>query len=77
LDETYRGFAIRLERVGEWHAKIIEMATGALLPTMATALVEEGQATALFRARRLVDVYADALEKYENGYLHLERAGRA
>ena len=62
LTESYRGFAIRLERAGSWQAKIVETSTGALLPTMATALVHEGQAAALLRARKLVDIYADALD---------------
>ena len=62
MNETYRGFAIRLERAGSWHAKIFETSTGAMLPTMATALVHEGYAAALARARHLVDLYADALK---------------
>ena len=62
MNETYRGFAIRLERAGSWHAKIFETSTGTMLPTMATALVHEGYAAALARARRLVDIYADALK---------------
>ena len=69
LNETYRGFAIRLEKAGSWHAKIVETSTGAMLPTMATALFHEGHAAALFRARRLVDIYADALEGIAQGVL--------
>jgi hypothetical protein len=62
LNETYRGFAIRVERAALWHAKIVEASTGTVLPTMATALADEGAAIAILRARRLVDIYADALE---------------
>jgi len=61
-DLHYRGFAIRIERHASWHAMIEEMATGATLPTMATAQQSEGQAVALRRARTLVDIYANALE---------------
>ncbi|MGV3491832.1 MAG: hypothetical protein ACO1OG_10965 [Devosia sp.] len=62
MNETYRGFTIRLEQAGAWNAKIIEMSTGATLPTMATALLGEGPRMALVRARKLIDVYACALE---------------
>lgn len=62
MNETYRGFAIRLERAGSWHAKIFETSTGTMLPTMATALVHEGSHAALSRARHLIDIYANALE---------------
>lgn len=62
MNDTYRGFAIRLERGASWRATIVETQTGALLPTMATALMHEGADVALRRARKLVDIYADALD---------------
>jgi hypothetical protein len=60
LDETYRGYTIRLTRSQSWHAVLVEPGTGIVLPTMATALLHEGPAVALARARKLIDIYADA-----------------
>lgn len=60
VDETYRGYTIRLQRRQSWHAVLVEPGTGVVLPTMATALLHEGPATVLTRARKLIDIYADA-----------------
>jgi hypothetical protein len=60
LDEIYRGYTIRMTRSLSWHAVLVEPGTGIVLPTMATALLDEGPATALTRARKLIDIYADA-----------------
>ena len=60
LDEIYRGYTIRVTRSGSWHAVLIEPGTRAVLPTMATALAAEGPAMAVTRARKLVDIYAEA-----------------
>lgn len=62
MDEIYRGYTIRVTRSLSWHAVLVEPGTGAMLPTMATALLDEGRSVALFRARKLVDIYADAEE---------------
>jgi len=45
-----------------WHAVLVEPGTDIVLPTMATALLHEGPAIALTRARKLIDIYADAEE---------------
>ena len=60
LDETYRGYTIRMTRSLSWHAVLVEPGTDIVLPTMATALLREGPAVALSRARKLIDIYADA-----------------
>ena len=60
MDETYRGYTIRLTRSLSWHAVLVEPGTRAVLPTMATALIDEGRAIAVNRARMLIDIYADA-----------------
>lgn len=43
-----------------WHAVLVEPGTDIVLPTMATALLHEGPTVALTRARKLIDIYADA-----------------
>ncbi len=60
LDDSYRGYTIRVTRAAQWHAILMEPGTGAVLPTKATALLREGRGVALERARPLVDIYAAA-----------------
>jgi len=62
LDDSYRGYTIRVTRASQWHAILIESGTGAVLPTKATALLREGRGVAMDRARDLVDLYAAASE---------------
>lgn len=62
LDDSYRGYTIRVTRGAQWHAILLEPGTGAVLPTKATALLREGRGIAVERARKLVDVYATASE---------------
>jgi len=66
LVETYRGYTIRLTQGLSWHAVLVEPETGAVLPTMATALLFEGATVAAARARRLIDIYADAEQARRN-----------
>ena len=63
LDDSYRGYTIRVTRAAQWHAILLEPGTGAILPTKATALLREGRSVAMERARRLVDLYAAAFEQ--------------
>lgn len=60
LDDSYRGYIIRVTRAAQWHAILLEPSTGAVLPTKATALLREGRGMAMERARKLVDLYAAA-----------------
>lgn len=60
LDDSYRGYAIRITRTTRWDAVLVEVATGQVMPTKATALLREGRDVAIVRARALVDVYANA-----------------
>lgn len=60
LDDSYRGYTIRVTRAAQWHAILMEPGTGAVLPTKATALLREGRGVAVERARTLVDIYAAA-----------------
>jgi len=63
LDDSYRGYIIRVTRAAQWHAILLEPGTGAVLPTKATALLREGRGVAMERAQRLVDIYAAAFEE--------------
>lgn len=63
LDDSYRGYTIRVTRAAQWHAILLEPGTGAVLPTKATALLREGRGMALERARKLVDLYAAGAEE--------------
>lgn len=63
LDDSYRGYTIRVTRAAQWHAILIEPGTGAVLPTKATALLREGRGVAMERACKLVDLYTKAFEE--------------
>jgi len=62
VDESYRGYTIRISCGAIWHAVLVEAATGIVLPTKATARLREGHIVALKRAQELVDLYCRALE---------------
>jgi hypothetical protein len=55
--EVYRGHSIQLTRTQAWEAVITEVATGIVLPTKATARLQEGHAVAARRACKLIDLY--------------------
>ncbi len=61
VNEYYRGHAIRITRAGMWHAVLVELESGTILPTKATALTREGRAIVLERAQELVDLYIDGV----------------
>ena len=63
MDDSYRGYTIRVTRAAQWHAILLEPGTGLVLPTKATALLREGRGMALERAKKLVDLYATAFEE--------------
>ncbi|CAN7228049.1 hypothetical protein ASC89_12430 [Devosia sp. Root413D1] len=63
MDDSYRGYIIRVTRAAQWHAILLEPGTGAVLPTKATALLREGRGIAMDRARKLVDLYAAGFEE--------------
>lgn len=60
MDDSYRGYTIRIARTTRWDAVLIEPVTGLVLPTKATALLSEGRGVAILRARTLIDLYASA-----------------
>ena len=60
LDDSYRGYTIRITRTTRWDAVLVETATGLIMPTKATSLLREGREVAIVRARALVDLYANA-----------------
>lgn len=57
LTDNYRGHSIRITRARFWDAIIIEDETGIVLPTKATAQLNEGRAVLVVRARELIDLY--------------------
>lgn len=57
LTENYRGHRIRITRTRLWDAVIVEAETGVVLPTKATAQLDEGRAVLVTRARELIDIY--------------------
>jgi hypothetical protein len=59
LHHEYRGHRIRLIMAQRWTAELVELATGALLPTKLTADEDESFHALAARARRLVDTYLD------------------
>jgi hypothetical protein len=63
LDDSYRGYTIRVTRAARWHAILLEPGTGAVLPTKVTATLREGRGIAMERAQKLVDIYAAAFEQ--------------
>ena len=60
MNETYRGYMIRVTRTVRWDAVLVEVATDTMLPTKATALMREGRSVAVDRARALIDIYVKA-----------------
>ncbi len=60
MQQHYRGHVIRFIEGELWRAELIERASGALLPTMATAERAEGIGICARRARNLIDLYLDA-----------------
>lgn len=60
LDDSYRGYTIRITRSVRWDAVLVEAATGEVMPTKATALLSEGRSIAVIRARSFIDIYANA-----------------
>ena len=60
LTENYRGHSIEVTCARLWHAVITEAETGIVLPTKATAQLDEGRAVAVARACDLIDLYVNA-----------------
>lgn len=60
MQHDYRGHFIRLIHAERWIAELIELDTGALLPTSVTATASEGLEICAERARALIDRYLEA-----------------
>jgi hypothetical protein len=60
VQEDYRGHLIRLIEGVLWRAELVERDTGAMLPTMVTASMDEGVEVCAERARELIDRYLEA-----------------
>ena len=59
MQHEYRGHRIHLCQAERWTAELVELATGALLPTKLTASEDESFQSFAARARQLVDLYLD------------------
>ena len=59
LIHEYRGHRIHLFQAERWTAELVELATGALLPTKLTAAEDESFHALATRARQLVDLYLE------------------
>lgn len=56
----YRGHRIHLKGVERWSAELVELASGALLPTKLVATPDESFRDFSARAQQLVDSYLEA-----------------
>ncbi|HHY51147.1 MAG TPA: hypothetical protein GYA10_15550 [Alphaproteobacteria bacterium] len=59
MEHGYRGHLIRLVEGALWSAELIDLRTGTLLPTSASATPSEGLEVCAERARDLVDLYLE------------------
>jgi len=59
LNLNYRGHEIRITRAGAWSAELVELSTGAVLPTKVTAEAMEALTVCVERAVCLVDLYLE------------------
>ena len=59
MQHEYRGHRIHLFQAERWTAELVELATGALLPTKLTAAEGESFQALAARARHLVDLYLE------------------
>jgi hypothetical protein len=60
LIHEYRGHRIHLSGVERWSAELVELASGAQLPTKLVASPDESFHAFSERARKLVDAYVEA-----------------
>ena len=59
MTENYRGHSIQITRERFWDAIIVDVETGIVFPTKATAQLHEGRSVAIARACELIDIYLD------------------
>lgn len=60
MQHEYRGHRIRLLAAEPWRTELVELASGATLPTMVVAEPHESLREVWARSRSLVDLYLDA-----------------
>ena len=68
MNFNYRGHEIRITRAGAWSAQLVELRTGAMLPTRATAEAQEALTVCVERAVCLVDLYLEGARRARSGY---------
>lgn len=60
LNVHYRGHEIRITKRDDWSVELVELESGAILPTKVTAPAAEALMVCVDRARNLVDLYLGA-----------------
>jgi hypothetical protein len=65
VQRDYRGHLIRLIETEGWSAELVELDTGALLPTTVSATESEGVEVCAARAESLIDLYLEAQEQLD------------
>jgi hypothetical protein len=76
VDKDYRGHLIRLIETDRWSAELVELRSGALLPTTVSATADEGEEICAERARCLIDLYLDAQAERDRRRRFERSAGR-
>lgn len=61
LQHEYRGHRIQLVHTEQWLGRLVELASGTMLPTQVVGRPEESFREVWLRARDLVDKYLDAM----------------
>lgn len=68
MNLNYRGHEIRITRAGAWSAELVELSTGAVLPTKVTAEAMEALTVCVERAVSLVDLYLEGRRRAASGH---------
>ena len=66
MNLNYRGHEIRITQAEDWSVELVELRTGALLPTKVTAPAVEELIVCVDRACSLVDLYLEGQERRAN-----------
>lgn len=63
MEHGYRGHLIRRVGGARWSAELVDLRTGALLPTSVSATASEGLEVCAERARELIDIHLEGEAK--------------
>ncbi len=68
MNFNYRGHQIRITRAAAWSAELVELRTGAVLPTKVTTEAMDELTVCVERAVSLVDLYLEGGRRAAAGY---------